>query len=107
MVVCCCSQGAEYDRLAAELRTALTSLEKREKVLKANEEKVCAVIWFMNFYLRNTVVLAMALCPTVCLCLSQVGVLSKRLNESSWFYWHGSFLPPILHCVNRKFRCLQ
>ena len=33
-------QGAEYDRLAAELRTALTSLEKREKVLKASEEKV-------------------------------------------------------------------
>ena len=27
--------------------------------------------------------LAMALCPSVC--LSQVGVLSKRLNESSWF----------------------
>ena len=42
----------------------------------------------------------------VCACLSQVGVLSKRMNESSWF-WHGSFLPPILHCVNRKFGYLQ
>ena len=31
-------------------------------------------------------VLATDLCPTVCLCLSQVGVLSKRLNESSWFF---------------------
>jgi len=34
-------------------------------------------------------VLAMALCPSVsvsvCICLSQVGVLSKRMNESSWF----------------------
>ena len=28
-------------------------------------------------------VLAMSLCPS--LCLSQVGVLSKRMNESSWF----------------------
>jgi len=31
--------------------------------------------------------------PSVCLsvCLSQVGVLSKRLNESGWF-WHACFL---------------
>jgi len=29
--------------------------------------------------------LAMALCPSVSVCLSQVGVLSKRINESSWF----------------------
>jgi len=28
----------------------------------------------------------------VSLLLSQVGVLSKRMNESSWF-WHGSFFP--------------
>jgi len=27
---------------------------------------------------------AMGLCPSVCVRLSQVGVLSKRLNESSW-----------------------
>jgi len=27
----------------------------------------------------------MDLCPPVSVCLSQVGVLSKRLNESSWF----------------------
>jgi len=48
-------------------------------------------------------VLAMALCPSVCVCvcLAQVGVLSKRMNESSWF-WHGSFLPPVLHCVKRN-----
>ena len=24
-------------------------------------------------------------CVSVCVCLSQVGVLSKRLNESDWF----------------------
>jgi len=28
-------------------------------------------------------VLAMALCPSVCVCLSQVGVLLKRLNVGS------------------------
>ena len=43
---------------------------------------------------------------SVCLFLSQVGVLSSRLNKSSWF-WHGSFLRPILHCVIRKFRYRQ
>jgi len=42
--------------------------------------------------------------PSVC--PSQVGVLSKRLNESSWF-WRVSFLPPVLHCVKRKFGYLQ
>jgi len=44
----------------------------------------------------------------LCLSLrpSQVGVLLKRLNESSWF-WHVSFLPPVLHCVKRKFGYLQ
>ena len=40
-----------------------------------------------------TRVLAMALCLSVC--LPQVGVLLKLLNEWGWF-WHGSFLPPIL-----------
>jgi len=37
---------------------------------------------------------------SVCLsvCLTQVGVRSKRPNESNWF-WYGSFLPSILHCA--------
>jgi len=39
-------------------------------------------------------------------CPSQVGVLLKRLNESS-FFLRVSFLPPVLHCVNRKFGYLQ
>jgi len=42
-------------------------------------------------------ILAMGLWLSVCVRLSQVGVLSKRLNESSWF-WHVSFLPPVLQC---------
>jgi len=32
--------------------------------------------------------------------------LSKQQNESSWF-WHGSFLRPILHWLIRKFGYLQ
>ena len=35
----------------------------------------------------------------VCLCLSQVGVLSKRLNGAG--FWHGIFLPPIPPCVKK------
>jgi len=42
------------------------------------------------------VLLAVVRCLSVCLCLSQVGVLSKRLNPRS-----------ILHCVIRKVRYLQ
>jgi len=41
-----------------------------------------------HFYPRDAMlarVLTMALCLSVCLCLSQLGVLSKRLNESVWF----------------------
>ena len=37
-----------------------------------------------------------------CARLSQVAVLSKWLNGSSWF-WHGGFRQPVLHDVMRKF----
>jgi len=38
--------------------------------------------------------------------LAQAGVVSKRLDESSWF-WHGGFLSPIPHCVIRTFVVLR
>ena len=47
-------------------------------------------------------VLATALGLSVC----HKSKLSKRLNESSWF-WHGSIIPPIRHCVKRKFGYLH
>ena len=52
--------------------------------------------------------ITISLCPPACvrLCLSHVGVLSKRKNESSCF-WHGSFLQRILHRVLRKSEYLQ
>ena len=64
-----------------------------------------------NFYPRDATLarvglLAMALCPSGSVCLSKVDVLSKRMKESRWF-WHGRFIPPILHCVIRKFMYLQ
>jgi len=36
---------------------------------------------------------SLSFCLSVCLCLSlsQVRVLSKRLNESRWFFWLGGF----------------
>ena len=64
----------------------------------------------ISFYPRDAMlarVLAMALCLSGCLsvsvCPPQVGVLSKRVDRSSWF-WHRGFFRPILHCVARKFR---
>ena len=41
-----------------------------------------------------------------CVCLSQAGTVSKRLDESSWF-WHVGFLPPIPHRVIKKFGYLE
>jgi len=52
-----------------------------------------------DFYRRNAI-LAQVLAMALCLCLSQVGVLSKRSSESGWF-WHGSSLRPILQSVIR------
>ena len=47
---------------------------------------------------------------SVCLCrsvTSRIQVTSLIwLKRSSWF-WHGGFLPPVLHCVTRKFGYLQ
>jgi len=50
----------------------------------------------------------MSLYPPVSirLCLSHVGVLLKRQNESSCF-WHGSFVQPIPHRVLGELGCLQ
>jgi len=39
--------------------------------------------------------------------LSQVGVLSKRLNESSWFLAYQLPSTRPIHCVQRKFGYLQ
>jgi len=47
--------------------------------------------------------IAMAMCLSVFVCVCHS---SKRLNKSSWFLARG-FLPPILHCVQRKFGYLQ
>ena len=38
-----------------------------------------------------------------CVCLSQVGVLSKKMNGLIWFFFHGGFFRPVLHCVLRKY----
>jgi len=46
----------------------------------------------------------LSVCSSVC--PSQAGVVWKRLDESSWFLAWG-FLPPIPHCVIRKFGYLQ
>ena len=62
----------------------------------------------IHFYPRDAVLARVVGLPMVVyhlsVCLSQVDVLWKRMNESSWF---DRFLPPILHCVKRKFGYLQ
>ena len=46
-------------------------------------------------------VLAMALCPSVCVCLSLCH--KSEFCQNGWMNRTGSFLPSILHCVERKF----
>jgi len=45
--------------------------------------------YYHNYYFTArryaSALYAMVLCLSVCRCLTQVGVLSKRMNESSWF----------------------
>ena len=37
------------------------------------------------------IALCLSVCMRVCVCPSPVGVLSKRLNDSSWFFFHLSY----------------
>ena len=47
--------------------------------------------------LARVLVFALCLSVSVCVCLSQVGVLSKRINESGWFLaWKLSWTYPTL-----------
>ena len=49
---------------------------------------------------------SVCLCLSVCICLLQVGVLSRRMNESSWFLaWELFSTYPA--CILRKFGYLQ
>ena len=52
-------------------------------------------------------VYAVAICLFIrpFVCLSQVGIVSKRLNRAGFCY--GGFLRPVPHCVMRKFGYLQ
>jgi len=45
-------------------------------------------------------------CVRLSVRLSQAGIVSKRLHESSWYLARG-FLPPIPRCVVEKFGYLQ
>ena len=56
---------------------------------------------------HDTMLARVAMAQCLCLCLSQVGVLSKWMDGSSWFLAYIGFFRPILHCVIRKFRYLQ
>jgi len=43
---------------------------------------------------------------TVCVCLSQVGVLLKLMDGSSWF-WYEGFFGRVLHRILRKYSGIQ
>jgi len=53
-------------------------------------------------YMLSSLSVALFVRLTLIVCPSQDGIVSKRLDESSW-YLAGSFLSSIPHCVIRKF----
>ena len=64
----------------------------------------------MYFYPRSAMlarVLTMAVRPSVCVCVCHKSVFYRNGRTNRVGLWHGSFFPPILHCVLRKFRYLQ
>jgi len=62
----------------------------------------------MSHYLCNAV---LAPVPAMTLCLSVYVCHKQEFYQNGWTnwagFWHGSFLPSILHRVKRKFGCLQ
>ena len=88
-------------RLAKDLGT-LGSLNI-EKEASAKDSIEC----YSFYYPRDAMlarVLAMTRCLSVCLCmcLPQVSVLSKQLNESRWFLAWELLIPHILHCIKKN-----
>jgi len=51
--------------------------------------------------------IAMALCLSVCLSVCHKSVFYRNGWTNRAGFWPGSFLPPILHCVIKKFGYLQ
>jgi len=94
------------------------TLLKDEESARGNHVIACNFAKYspiLNFFLSQTLFLFVTAFASlyqrnagwpVSVCLSHVGVLSKRLGESSLFE-HGTFLPPILHCVLKKFGYLS
>jgi len=62
-------------------------------------------MFILSFYPRDAMLAQYWVWPCICLsvymCLAQVGVVSKRLNESSWFLaWELPSICPTLYCTN-------
>jgi len=89
-------------KTAAEKRKCAT-IDNRKWKLASPSRPICSLS--RRFYRAMLSIRGTSHGP-VSVCPSQVGVLLKRMNESSWF-WHVSFLPPVLHCVKRKLGYLQ
>jgi len=94
-------------RFSAELRVSTGTLSRSVRSgdvfkLLTNQESLV-----FNVRRCASAVLAVAVClsvhPSVCPSVrpSQAGILSKRLDESSWFC-HDGFLPSIPHCAIKK-----
>jgi len=83
-----------------------TALGIRKIAVSYSHSFIRGCIFTARRYSSAVLAIALCVCPYLCPCPLQVGFLSKRLKESSWFS-HGSFLPSILRCVVRKFGYIQ
>ena len=91
----------------------INSRRARGVVIIVNNLNVSAVKNFVIFFRARRYASASTGCGPVsvylclCVCQSQVGVLLKRLDGPSWFFWHGGFFRPVCHYVIKKFRHVQ
>ena len=85
-----------------------TGLPVEESIRMTEDGKSTSMVWPTLGSRTAPYMMSCCVRPSVHLSVhpSQVGIVSKQLDESSWFLARG-FLPPIPHCVSRKFEYLQ
>ena len=86
------------------------SVEQLQRCLARDEVFILFYSSFYSFFTARcyaSAVLAIGLCLSVCLSVSYKSVFYRNGWTNRASFWHVSFLPPVLHCVKRKFGYLQ
>jgi len=76
------------------------------EVMQANLVFSCYLAFYRAMLcIRGTI--AVGLCPSVSVSVCHKSVFYRNGLTNRAGFWHVNFLPPVLHCVKRKFGYLQ